>query len=76
MSQKEPKLLVGVWFGPERRSKGKADESQLSWETATDGRGGEGRGGTLLQKVTWNKRVFWLGKEGIRKTPKRSHLGG
>lgn len=40
-SQKEPKLLVGVWFGPERRSKGKADESQLCWETATDGRGEE-----------------------------------
>lgn len=59
-----------AWFGPERRSKGEADESQLCWETATaSARAWEGR----------NSRrpgLRELGEGGIRKTPKRSHLGG
>lgn len=36
-----------AWFGPERRSKGEADESQLCWETATaKARAREGRNST------------------------------
>lgn len=57
-----------AWFGPERRSKGKADESQLCWKQQQSG------GQELYRKR--RPGIRGLGEGGIRKTPKRSHLGG